>query len=315
MGAIGERMSHESQRQVGCIRNAFSVVRGLAVSFSFSVLTGYGVAQEQQVDGVLDGERHKVVAPRTTSNVEELVLVERGTLPVMISAPHGGILRISGVPARKGEGMQTGPAGFFTGRDGGTEELAKAVVVAIERKLGARPYSVISSAHRRYLDPNRPAEIAYEDEDAKPAYERYHANCRAHCEEILREFRGGVFLDLHGQGSSSQTVYRGTGNGKTVSRLRERFGEESHTGESSFFGILNDFGWRVYPKPYAGKEQSGFTGGYIVQTYGSHRSDGIDAIQLEFGSEYRNEMNREETATVLAEAVSRYLDIYVPFRK
>lgn len=282
---------------------------------SLSVLTGYGIAQEKQVDGELDGERPKATAPRTTSNIEELILVERGSLPVMISAPHGGTLRISGVPARKGEGMQAGPAGFFAGRDGGTEELAKEVVAAIEKKLGARPYSVISSAHRRYLDPNRPAEIAYEDDDAKPAYERYHANCRLHCEEIMSQFRGGLLLDLHGQGSSSQTVFRGTGNGKTVSRLRERFGEESHTGDSSFFGILNDLGWRVYPKPYGGKEQSGFTGGYIVQTYGSHRAGGIDAIQLEFGSEYRNEANRKETAAILAEAVSRYLEIYVPFRK
>lgn len=295
--------------------NAIALVRRLAVSVSLSVLTGYGVAQEKQVEGELDGERPKAIAPRSTSNIEELVLVERGMLPVMISAPHGGILRISGVPARKGEGMQPGPAGFFTGRDGGTEELAQEVVQAIEKKLGARPYSVISSAHRRYLDPNRPAEIAYEDDDAKPAYERYHANCRAHCDEIISKFRGGLFLDLHGQGSSSQTVFRGTGNGKTVSRLRERFGEESHTGDASFFGILDTLGWRVYPKPYGGREQSGFTGGYIVQTYGSHRVEGIDAIQLEFGSEYRNEANRKETAAVLAEAVSRYLEIYVPYQK
>lgn len=295
--------------------NAIALVRRLAVSVSLSVLTGYGVAQEKQVEGELDGERPKAIAPRSTSNIEELVLVERGMLPVMISAPHGGILRISGVPARKGEGMQPGPAGFFTGRDGGTEELAQEVVQAIEKKLGARPYSVISRAHRRYLDPNRPAEIAYEDDDAKPAYERYHANCRAHCDEIISKFRGGLFLDLHGQGSSSQTVFRGTGNGKTVSRLRERFGEESHTGDSSFFGILDTLGWRVYPKPYGGREQSGFTGGYIVQTYGSHRVEGIDAIQLEFGSEYRNEANRKETAAVLAEAVSRYLEIYVPYQK
>lgn len=295
--------------------NAIALVRRLAVSVSLSVLTGYGVAQEKQVEGELDGERPKAIAPRSTSNIEELVLVERGMLPVMISAPHGGILRISGVPARKGEGMQPGPAGFFTGRDGGTEELAQEVVQAIEKKLGARPYSVISRAHRRYLDPNRPAEIAYEDDDAKPAYERYHANCRAHCDEIISKFRGGLFLDLHGQGSSSQTVFRGTGNGKTVSRLRERFGEESHTGDSSFFGILDTLGWRVYPKPYGGREQSGFTGGYIVQTYGSHRVEGIDAIQLEFGSEYRNEANRKETAAVLAKAVSRYLEIYVPYQK
>lgn len=44
-------------------------------------------------------------------------------------------------------------------------------------------------------------------------------------------------------------------------------------------------------------------------------AEGIDAIQLEFGAEYRNEANRKETAAVLAEAVSRYLEIYVPYQK
>ena len=247
-----------------------------------------------------------------TSNVEELVLVQRGGLPVLISAPHGGTLKIEGVEPRTGEGMNKGPSGFFAGRDGGTEELAQAVIEAIEERMGKRPYSVISSTHRKYLDPNRPAEIAFEDPDAAPAYERYHDSCKTFCNEILEQYQAGLLLDIHGQGTSAETVYRGTGNGKTVTRLRQRFGESAHSGEKSLFGFLADAQWKVFPNPHDGKEQSGFTGGYIVQSHGSHQPSGIDAVQLEFGFDYRRPASRKKTAQALAEAVERYLKEYLP---
>lgn len=246
-----------------------------------------------------------------SDDIEELVMVSEGTLPIVLSAPHGGTLKIAGVDVRQGQGMATGPSGFFTGRDGGTSELALAVAQALEKQTGKKPYMVVSKAHRKYLDPNRPSEIAYEDSDAAPVYQRYHGTLQRYCKEVLQKYRTGLLLDIHGQGSSSKTVYRGTGNGKTVVRLKERFGESAHSGDQSFFGMLNRFGWQVYPYPADGKEQSGFTGGYIVQTHGSHRPSGLDAIQLEFGSEYRDKENRSKTADVLTQAIIEYMREYI----
>jgi N-formylglutamate amidohydrolase len=246
-----------------------------------------------------------------SDDIEELVMVSEGTLPIVLSAPHGGTLKIAGVDVRQGQGMATGPSGFFTGRDGGTSELAVAVAHALEKQTGKKPYMVVSKAHRKYLDPNRPSEIAYEDSDAAPVYQRYHGTLQRYCQEVLQKYRTGLLLDIHGQGSSSKTVYRGTGNGKTVVRLKERFGESAHSGDQSFFGMLNRLGWQVYPYPADGKEQSGFTGGYIVQTHGSHRPSGLDAIQLEFGSEYRDKENRSKTADVLTQAIIEYMREYI----
>jgi hypothetical protein len=161
------------------------------------------------------------------------------------------------------------------------------------------------------FDPNRPAEIAYENIDAKPAYDRYHDHCTKFCREILDEFHSGLLLDIHGQGLSRATVYRGTGNGKTVTRLRERFGDTAHSGEASFFGLLHQRGWTVFPVPFDGREQSGFTGGYIVSTHGSHKANGIDAIQLEFGAEFRTKANRTKSSEILADAIAEYLKLYV----
>lgn len=259
-----------------------------------------------------NGQETKAVAKVIESDdIEQLVMVSEGQLPVILSAPHGGTLKITGVETRQGTGMKTGPAGFFTGRDGGTSELALALADALEKATGKRPYLVISKTHRKYLDPNRPSEIAYEDSDAAPVYQRYHGSLQRFCQAILEKHHTGLLLDIHGQGTSSKTVYRGTGNGKTVARLKERFGESAHAGENSLFGNLNRLGWTVYPYPADGKEQSGFTGGYIVQTHGSHKPNGLDAVQLEFGSEYRSKDNREKTAEVLAKATVDYIKEYI----
>jgi len=72
--------------------------------------------------------QEKVVIPA----LNEYVMIQRGEIPIILSAPHGGTGELPGVPERKGEGMKTGGAGFFAGRDSGTEELAYAVSAEIE---------------------------------------------------------------------------------------------------------------------------------------------------------------------------------------
>lgn len=243
---------------------------------------------------------------------DELLLIREGTLPLVISAPHGGQQPIPDVPERRGEGLATGSTGFFTGRDGGTEELALEVVRQLEQRLNGQPYYVISRVHRRYADFNRPPEIAVEHPRARVVYDEYHASLKEFCRRIRTVHQVGLLLDIHGQGSSSVTVYRGTKNGLTTSALRKTFGEQAHTGPESLFGLLRHEGWTVHPDPHDGREQSGFTGGYIVQTYGSHRGDGIDAVQLEFGSRYRTVSTRPKTAEQLADAIVKYVDRYLP---
>jgi N-formylglutamate amidohydrolase len=243
--------------------------------------------------------------------LSELVFTQQGDLPIVISAPHGGTRSIPDVPERKGEGMKTGGAGFFAGRDVGTEELAYAVSEAIQKRFGKLPYMVVSRSHRKYLDPNRPPEIAYEDADAKPIFDFYHGTMAKYCREATNRFKSVVLLDLHGQGSKADTVFRGTRNGSTVKHLRETFGDAAFTGEHSLFSMLHRQGWTVDPIPHSDKEQSGFTGGHIVGTYGSLDGAVVDAYQLEFGLDYRVKDRRAKTANELANAVVEYAEAYL----
>ena len=241
----------------------------------------------------------------------DLLIIRHRHLPIIISAPHGGALDLPGAKPRQGEGKATGPAGFRATRDTGTEELAHLVVQAIDDRMEGAPSCVISRVHRKFVDFNRPAEIGTEELEAKKLHDLYHQTLRDTIREIRETHGFGLLIDIHGQGLSAKTVYRGTSNGLTVQGLTARKGNEAITGPESLAGLLRENGWHVHPDPLNGKEQAGYTGGFIVRSYGSHRADGIECVQLEFGSDYRSKQNRARIAEELAQAVEQYSKLYL----
>jgi N-formylglutamate amidohydrolase len=252
-----------------------------------------------------------VLISSAACGADDLLILRDGELPLVISAPHGGRLEVPGAPVRKGEGLKKGPSGFFVGRDTGTEELALRVVELLDEKLNGRVSCVISRVHRRYVDFNRPPEIGVEHEAARIVHDSYHEGLRTAVRRVRTRHGRGLLVDIHGQGSSAVTAFRGTNNGLTVKALREQFSETAHTGPLSLTGLLQKRGWTVHPDPFTGQEQSGFTGGYIVRTYGSHQPEGIDAIQLELGADYRRDDVREKRAAELADALVDYVKAYL----
>jgi N-formylglutamate amidohydrolase len=239
-----------------------------------------------------------------------LVTARKGAMPVIISAPHGGTLDVPGVPPRKGVGLPVGSAGFFTGRDGGTEELAGLIAVEVFLKTGKRPYLVAAKFHRKYVDANRPPEIGYEDPRARPTYDAYRGTLAAYCKEVRAKYGRGLLLDVHSQGVLPGTVIRGTRDGKTVALLRQRFGEKAHTGPDSLFGLLARAGLKVHPAKLDEKEFPTLNGGNIVQTYGGG-DFGIDAVQLEFGWTLATPGSAPTTAPKVADAIDRFHRLYL----
>jgi N-formylglutamate amidohydrolase len=239
-----------------------------------------------------------------------LVIARSGDLPLLISAPHGGTLAVPGSSPRKGEGQPKGASGYFTGRDNGVEELAQETAAEVKRITGNAPYLVVASFHRKYADCNRPPSLATEDDAARAVYMEYHDAMRRACAEMVARWGGGLVIDIHGQGSSRSTVYRGTKNGLSTATMRDRFGPGVHNGPESLIGRLAARGWTVHPEA-GGREQAGFTGGYITQTYGA-REMGTDAVQLEFGADFRSTpAARTAAAPILARTLAEMARIYL----
>jgi N-formylglutamate amidohydrolase len=149
-----------------------------------------------------------------------------------------------------------------------------------------------------------------ESPQALPAYRSYHGEIERHVAELRAAFpQGALLLDIHGQSQELQTTFRGTRGGSTVKALVQRHGAAAIQGEKSILGVLASRGLEVNPRVGAPslEEDRRFAGGHTVHTYGSHRPQGIDAIQLEFG---RSQRRRPSLADDLAEALAVFLTQY-----
>ena len=242
--------------------------------------------------------------------VDNLVTIESGMLPIILSAPHGGRDAIPGVSVRRGVGV----AQFTTGRDHNTGELAERIAMKLQERLGATPFLVIANFDRKYVDANRPSEGAYEAEEARPYYEAYHRALAEYCERVRRLWGQGLLLDIHGQNSEAQAIFRGTDNLRSVSDLERRFGKAALSGAQSILGLLERSGYRIIPSNGDGEREQRYSGGYTTRTYGSHRGTGIDAIQLEFGTHFRSRTHLERTANDLAGAIAIFAGEYLPLK-
>lgn len=252
-------------------------------------------------------------------NPRDFFEIGTGDLPIIIAAPHGGGMVPSDVSPRVCD-----EDGEVCLNDQNTHLIAAAVADELELLTGARPYQIINRIDRRYIDHNRSnaanpngANEAYEDADARPYYEHYHGAIRESIDRVLLANGRGLLIDVHGQSSYDNTVIRGTRNGQTVTHLLETNGEGSLIGPGSVFGRLEELGYPVTPPnlPLSEERETIYNGGHTVGTYGSHRTWGIDSIQIEFSRDFRVSASDadvwRQSAKDLADAIHVFLDTYL----
>lgn len=239
---------------------------------------------------------------------DPLIDVQRGTLAIVITAPHGGGADVPNVPLR----VNRDAFRFVTGMDQNTSRLAHGMAQELEKRLGAKPYFVTARFHRKFIDANRAAEHAYESPAAKPYYDGYHDTIAEFCREILKNNGTGLLIDVHGQAIYKDDILVGTVGGTTVPLLRERFGAEALVGKTGMVGELQAAGLRTMPALNAANfHVPKFDGGFTVQNYGSHKPSGLEAIQFEFGSNYRATERVDDTARRAAAAVEGFYRRYM----
>jgi N-formylglutamate amidohydrolase len=214
---------------------------------------------------------------------ERLVSRHRGTLPVLISCPHGGSEQPECVYERDGSATPAG-CNFEKKSDLNTRDIAIGVAQRMVDLFGEAPYVVIAEYHRKYIDANRSAACAFEADAAQPFYDEYHATLREFVDEIRAENAGlGMLFDIHGTRGipgDPADVYLGTDNGHSVARLLNA-DPEALFRRRSLRGFLEAAGRTVSPHALGDPETSTLDGGFTIRTYGSGNADGIDAMQLE----------------------------------
>jgi N-formylglutamate amidohydrolase len=253
--------------------------------------------------------------PRAQSGPQDLVLTQHGSLPIILTAPHGGQANITGIDPRSLEGKGMDASRYLATLDTETDRLAAGIAAGIKALTGKEPYLVVARFHRKFIDVNRPPDVAYDSPLAQPYYDYYHQSIRRMINEVRSRHPDGLLIDVHGQGRIPDSLVRGTLNGRSTSRLIARAGFDAITGPQGLFGQLESSGFRVFPAnslpPTGNHEDAGFRGGYTTSTYGSHRGDGIDAVQFEFGTHLRSRSEIDSSMRKAARAIVAFHEAYL----
>lgn len=220
-----------------------------------------------------------------------------GNAPIVISAGHGGDLTPSSIPDRS--------YGTLT-KDTRTIELARELAERVAQRFGMRPHLVICHLARTKLDVNRDiVEGAQGNAFAIAAYNAFHQACTDARNAVQTQWGAGMYLDMHGHGhaegwvelgynlSSAQlalpdstlslAAYLAQSTIRSVGGLPGVFFPEILRGPSSLGGYLQAGGYNSVPSPVNPGPGAGnyFSGGFIVETYGSKNGGSVDGIQLE----------------------------------
>lgn len=252
-----------------------------------------------------------------------------GTLPVILSAPHGGSLKPGELPDR---------TYGVTGADSNTEDLTRRTADALEEITGQRPHLVIVRLHRSKLDANREiVEAAQGNALAERAWNEYHLWIET-ARKIVEQAHGrGFYIDMHGHGHEiprlelgylltssdlaqpdaylDQAGYINKSSVRTLATESDISFPELIRGPNSFGDMLVRRGYPSVPSssdphpdgaPY-------FNGGYSTIRHGSRGGGRIDGVQIEHHSAgVRNSAaNRAAYASALAEAIVEFMGFHM----
>jgi N-formylglutamate amidohydrolase len=232
-------------------------------------------------------------------------------MPAILTCPHGGNKQPPGVlNSRTGAGLPP-DCRFEPSTDRFTRTITRGVSQLLFAVFGEAPYGVIANFDRAFIDANRRAECAFEDQDARPFYDEYHNTIRNFVDEIRADnCECGLLFDIHGTTQIAHDpadVYLGTRNGEAISALLSR-DSQAMARRRSLPGLLREAGYTV-----SAKIPETLPGDFTLESYGSSKVNGIDAIQIEIESALRIDDSRrnlfiEDAAYAIASLIARYTD-------
>ena len=130
-----------------------------------------------------------------------------GNSPVIYSAPHGGSLTPTEIPARTAAACG---GSATTTTDLNTIELVREMRARHFARFGTYPHIVINHLARGRLDPNRTlAEAACGDAEATTAYNEWHQALDVARSAVLQNPGKGWYMDMHGHGHAIQRLELG----------------------------------------------------------------------------------------------------------
>ena len=221
-----------------------------------------------------------------------------GDIPLIISAPHGGILTPSELPDRTGS--------ITTVRDGNTEELARTFGNVFQTRTGERPHLIIMRLRRTKIDANREVvEAAQGHPLTERAWVEWHSFIETAKQTVTAEHGTGFYIDLHGHGHEiprlelgyllnrttlaltdaalDNPTYENQSSIRTLSQASPATFPELLRGPGSLGALFEAEGFPAVPSPTNPNPGTAayFDGGYNTSRHGSRNGGAISGVQVE----------------------------------
>ena len=255
-----------------------------------------------------------------------------GTMPLVISIPHGGYMLPDDIPERP-------CINCSKNQDILTLEVGIGIREAIHRLTGYYPFLIVNNLHRTRLDPNRNIEEAADgNRNAEIAWYQFQGFIDSAKAEVTREFGKGLYIDLHGH----RHMIKRTELGYLLSGEELQFDDEmldlgtfieyssirnlvnTNTeglsfsqllrGPSSLGSMLCDLGYPAVPSseiPFPEAAEPYFSGGYNTTRHGSSAGGTIDGIQIELDMDIRSDpKSRERLITDMSSLLVNFLRMH-----
>lgn len=234
----------------------------------------------------------------------EYIEYQIGTLPIVISVPHGGNLNPSTIPNRSCNNPESVTDLF-------TIEIAKQIKASLFAATGCYPHIIISHLKRAKLDCNRNiADGACANSQAQTAWTEFHNFITTAQNTANQSYSNKIFfVDLHGHGNPISRIELGyllydtelelsdntlnTTQYLNYSSIKNLALNNSNNythaqllrGANAFGTLLSNNGYPSVPSqqiPYPGTTTNYFNGGYITANHTCYASNVItNGLQME----------------------------------
>ena len=253
-----------------------------------------------------------------------LIEYQPGSLPIIIGAPHGGLLKPAAMPDRTYGVLD---------QDRNTQELARLLHAALLKRTGGSPHLILCLLHRSKLDCNREiVEATQGAEQARQSWQDWHNFIARSKSTVLEQFGAGLYLDVHGHQHKEGRIELGymvspeklrqadeqldndrlAIHASSIRELDQRSPASFASllrGPSSLGALLEACGYPSVPSPKfpsPGEKELYFRGGFNTDTHGSRTGGTISAIQIEcpYDGVRDTVLNRAKFIDVLSEALT-----------
>ena len=153
----------------------------------------------------------QIIAATFYDNSKKYIEYIPGTMPVIISAGHGGVLNsgrnFGGINYPDSDSSLPDRNCGTNEQDDNTDILIREIQKKCFEQFGVYPYVIINNLHRSKLDPNRIKSVATcNNATSGLYYDAYHNFIDQASADVTSKYGKGMYIDLHGQSHSIPRV-------------------------------------------------------------------------------------------------------------